>query len=130
MSPLDKVLCVLRLTEPQDYAFDEMIVDSYLKDDKIMFELMDLSGQAIAFKGSGEMSLPDRSIDLVFLARGSRLAQAEPSVFGSLTESLGSAVVRVDVTGDLYDPQVTTKTLPVIRDALEVFGAKPVNSDS
>ena len=76
------------------------------------------------------MSLPDRSIDLVFLARGSRLAQAEPSVFGSLTESLGSAVVRVDVTGDLYDPQVTTKTLPVIRDALEVFGAKPVNSDS
>jgi hypothetical protein len=130
LSPLHKVLCVLRLTEPQDYAFEQMIIDSYLKEDKVLFELIDLSGPAVAFKGSGQMSLPDKSLDLVFLARGPRVAQAEPSVFDSLTETLGSAVVRIEVKGNLYDPRVTMTTLPVIKDALEVFGTRPTRGGS
>jgi len=39
-----------------------------------------------------------------------------------LTEGLGGAVVRIEVTGNINDPRVDTKTLPVIEDSLEILG--------
>jgi len=124
LSPLAKLLYVLKLTEPKDFAFEQMVVDSYIKGDKLLFEKFDLSGQAIAFSGSGWMDLAGDNVDLVLTARGKRLAAAEPSVVQSLAEGLGQAVVRVEVTGNVHDPQVTTKTLPVIKDSLKILGTK------
>jgi hypothetical protein len=68
------------------------------------------------------MNLPSRNVDLVLVARGRRLATADPSILQSLTESLGQAVVQMEVTGDLYDPQITTKTFPVIGQSLRILG--------
>ena len=124
LSPLAKLLYVLKLTEPKDFAFEQMVVDSYIKGDKLLFEKFDLSGQAIAFSGSGWMDLAGDNVDLVLTARGKRLAAAEPSVVQSLAEGLGQAVVRVEVTGNVHDPQVTTRTLPVIEDSLKILGTK------
>jgi len=124
LSPLAKLLHVLKLTEPKDFAFDQMLVDSYIQRDKLFVEKFDLSGQALAFNGSGWMDLQDRNINLTLTARGRRLATAEPSVLQSLTEGLGQAVVRMDVTGNLYDPQITTTALPVIKGTLEILGTK------
>jgi hypothetical protein len=124
LSPLAKLLYVLKLTEPKDFAFEQMVVDSYIKGDKLLFEKFDLSGQAIAFSGSGWMDLAGDNVDLVLTARGKRLAAAEPSVVQSLAEGLGQAVVRVEVTGNVHDPQVITRTLPVIEDSLKILGTK------
>jgi len=127
LSPFAKLLYVLRLTEPQDFAFERLVVDSYIKDDKVILENMDLSGQAVAFNGSGRMDLAQENVSLVLYARGQRTALSKPSILQSLTESLGSAMVRLEVTGSLYDPVVVTKPLPVIDDALGIFGAnRPV----
>jgi hypothetical protein len=122
LSPLNKLLNVLKLTEPKDFAFDRMLVDSYIKGERLFFRKLDLSGEALAFHGSGWMNLPSHNVDLVLTARGHRLATADPSVLQSLTEGLGQAVVRMEVTGDLYDPQITTETFPVIRQSLQILG--------
>jgi hypothetical protein len=122
LSPLSKLLNVLKLTEPKDFAFDQMLVDSYIKGERLFFRKLDLSGEAIAFQGSGWMNLPSHNVDLVLTARGRRLATADPSVLQSLTEGLGQAVVQMKVTGDLYDPQITTKTFPVIGQSLQILG--------
>jgi hypothetical protein len=122
LSPLAKLLQVLKLTEPKDFAFDRMFLDSYIKQNSLFVKKLDLSGQAVAFYGSGSMNLQTRNVNLVLTARGPRLATADPSVLGSLTEGLGQAVVRMEVTGDFYDPQVTTRTLPVIQDSLRILG--------
>lgn len=124
LSPLAKLLYVLKLTEPKDFAFEQMVVDSYIKADMLLFEKLDLSGQAIAFSGTGQMDLASDNVDLVLTARGKRLAAAEPSLVQSLAEGLGQAVVRVEVTGNVHDPQVTTRTLPVIEDSLKILGTK------
>jgi len=55
-------------------------------------------------------------------ARGRRLVGNEPTFLGSLTESLGQAVVRIEVTGNINDPKVETKTLPVVKDSLKILG--------
>ncbi len=125
LSPLAKLLQVLKLTEPKDCAFDQMFVDSYIRRNDLLIKKLDLSGQDVAFYGSGRMDLKTRNVDLVLTARGRRLATDDPSILQSLTESLGQAVVRIEVTGDFHDPKVTTKTLPVIGETLKILGKKP-----
>ena len=122
LSPLAKLLYVLNLTEIKDFAFERMVVDSYIKHNTLFFEKLDLSGRAIAFSGSGWMDLQSDEVDLALTARGQRLAEAEPSVMQSLAEGLGQAVVRIEVTGNVYTPQVRTRTLPLIKDSLEILG--------
>ncbi len=121
-SALGKLLDVLKLTEPRDFLFEQMLVDSYIKSDTMSFKQFDLSGKSVAFNGSGRLNLKNQNIDLDLTARGHRLAGAEPSFLQSLTDGIGKAIVRMDVTGNVYDPQITTKTLPVITDSLEILG--------
>ena len=123
LSPLAKILQVLQLSL-EDHAFDQMYVDSYIKHNNLFVRKLDLSGKSIAFYGSGSMDLKTRNINMALTARGKRLATDDPSLLQSLTEGLGQAVVRMDVTGDLYDPKVTTKTLPLIDQTFRIFGTK------
>jgi hypothetical protein len=129
LSPLAKILNVLKLTEPTDYAFDQMFMDSFVRGNSLLVRKLDLSGRSVAFYGSGQMDLQTRNLDLSLTARGRRLATDDPSVLQSLTEGLGQAVVRMNVTGDFNDPKVTTQTLPVIGGTLQVLGAKPADSN-
>ncbi len=122
LSPLAKLLRVLRLTEPKDYAFERMLVESYIKDNRLILEKFDLSGEAVAFNGSGHINLQTQDVDLILTARGDRIATAEPSILQSLTDALSTGVVRIEVTGNIYDPQVETKTLPLIKDTLQILG--------
>jgi len=122
LSPLAKLLQVLKLTEPGDYAFQQMLVDSYIRGSRLSIEKFDLSGEAIAFNGTGGIDLQTQDVNLTLTARGRRLATAEPSVLQSLTDVLGTGVVRMEVTGNVYDPQVEVKTLPVIKDSLRILG--------
>jgi uncharacterized protein involved in outer membrane biogenesis len=125
LSPLAKVLYVLKLTDPGDFAFNRMLVDGYIKGQRLLLSKVDISGKGLAFYGGGWVDLAAQDVDMQLIARGSRLATAEPSIFQSLAEGLGGAVVRIDVTGDLEDPEVETKALPVIEESLEILGAEP-----
>ena len=129
LSPLAKLLAVLKLNEPKDFAFEQMVVDSYIKQDKLLIEKFDLSGDSVAFNGTGWMDLQNQNINLTLTARGRRLASEEPSVLQSLTDTLGLAVVRMEVGGNYDDPEVTMKTLPVIRDTLGILGTEPLEKD-
>jgi len=128
-SLLAKLLSVLKLTEPKHFAFDRMLVDSYIRNNTVFIEQLDLSGEAIAFNGSGLIDLQRQKVDLTLFARGRRLPTAEPSILQSLTEGLGLGIVRMDIIGDLYDPQVTTTGLPVIKGSLGILGTKPNSKD-
>ena len=99
-----------------------MLIDAYLRRNTLLIEQFDMSGRDVAFAGSGTMDLPTGEVDLTLTARGRRVAAAEPTVLQSLTEGLGHAVVRMEVTGQIDDPQVETKALPVIEDSLRILG--------
>jgi len=133
LSPLAKLLYVLKLREQKDFAFEQMVIDSYIKHNKLFFEKFGLSGEAVAFYGSGWMDLPSENIDLTLTARGPRrfasqseaAGAAEPSIMQSLAEGLGRAMVRMEVTGNVHDPQVETRALPVVEDSLKILGTRP-----
>jgi len=123
VSPLASVLAVLSLTEPTDYTFERMLIESYLRRNKLLISRFDLSGKNLAFTGTGTVNLSEGDVDLTLTARGKRVAAAQPSILQSLTEGLGGAVVRVEVTGKADNPKIETKTLPVIEDSLSILGA-------
>jgi hypothetical protein len=125
LSPIAKLLQVLQLTEPKDYAFDKMFVDSYIRGNKMFVEKLDLSGQSYAFNGSGWINLQNKDIDLTLTARGRRSVNDNPSFLQSLTEGLGKAVVRTEITGSYNDPIIITKTLPVIEETFQILGTRP-----
>ncbi len=127
VSPLGNVLSMLRLSEPTDYRFDRLLIDSYIRGDQLLISKLDLSGRRAAFAGAGTMDLPTNEINLTLTGRGQRLAEAEPSVLQSLTEGLSGAVVRIEVTGKADNPRVRTKTLPVIEDSLKILGTPEEN---
>ncbi len=123
VSPLASLLSVLRLSEPTAYTFDRMLIDSYIRRDSLLIRTFDLSGRDAAFTGSGKMDLTNENLDLLLTARGRRIGTAEPSVLQSLTEGLGGAVVRMEVTGTAGAPHVETKALPLIEDSLKILGS-------
>lgn len=129
LSPLSKLLQVLNLTEPSDYAFNQMFMDSYIRDKGLFIEKLDLSGQGFAFYGAGWMDLVSQNIKMTLMARGQRLATDDPSVLQSLTEGLGLAVIQMEVRGTLEEPVIKTKALPVIEGTLQILGKRPKASD-
>ncbi len=128
LSPLAKVLNVLRLNEPGDFAFKEALVDSYVKDGTMLLRRLDISGDSLAFTGAGSIDMDTDVLDLVLMARGKRLATADPSLWQSLADCMGMAMVRMKVTGPLQNPQVETRTLPALRDSLAILGTEPLAS--
>ena len=124
ISPLANFPRVFNFTKPSDYEFEQMVLGAHLKDDYLIIDDFDLSGASLAFKGSGQMDMENDNIELNLIARGKRLAEVEPSVLQSLSEGLGKAVVQMKVKGQIYDPQVTVSTLPVIKETLGILGTK------
>ncbi len=118
-----KLLVALQLSQPTEYAFDQMVVDGYLEGSRMRLALIDLSGEAVAFEGSGVMDLAQDQVAIQLTARGPRVPQKKPSFLQSLTEGIGQAVVRLDVSGDINDPKIETRALPVIQDSFLIFGS-------
>ncbi|MFC1764584.1 DUF3971 domain-containing protein [Planctomycetota bacterium] len=122
-APLSHVLEVLHLTDPTDFSFDHLRVDAFILGDQILFDQFDLSGRSLALCGSGKLDLGTNNIQLDLITRGRRKATTNPSVLQALSEGLGGAVVRLEITGPPATPHVTTHALPVIKDSLRILGA-------
>ena len=122
ITTLAKILAVLQLGKPQEIIFERILVDSYLKGNTLFLERCDIAGDIVALRGEGSVNLEKEEIDLHLKARGKRLATENPSAWVALTESIGGAAIRVDVQGNLYDPTITTKPLPLLEDSLHILG--------
>lgn len=122
MSIIGKVLYVLKLSEPKDFAFENMHIDSYIRRDKIIFDRIDLYGKALSLSGSGSINIDSKQIDISLNATGKNLSSAEPSTIATLAGAISPALLRVDVTGSINEPQVKTTALPVLQESLSIIG--------
>ena len=128
LSLLAKILSVLKLTAPGDFAFENMFIDSYIRGDQLLLEQIDIQGRAFCLRGSGQMNLLSRHIDLHLTASGPRVT-SEPSLLASLAQGLAAAVVEVEVTGHFDEPEIKTTTLPVIKHTLGILGSRSAEVD-
>ena len=127
VSLIGKLLNILQLTEPRDFTFERMAVDSYLRGDKLLLNV-DLSGTATAFEGDGTLELKSMNIDLLLNARGRRPAGEGPGPLQTLTEGLWQGIVQIRVKGNVNDPKIETVAFPVIRETMGLFGTREKNT--
>ena len=123
VSLFSQLFSVLQLTEPRDFIYDKMLMDSYIKGDELLIEKFDMSGESLAFQGEGRLNLLDEEVDLTLIARGRRLATADPSILQSLTEGLFGAVARLKITGTINTPKIVPQALPMLEDSLKILGS-------
>ncbi|MFH1613700.1 MAG: AsmA-like C-terminal domain-containing protein [Planctomycetota bacterium] len=122
-SVLAKILSVMNFSLPKDFIFSDMTIEAYIKAEQMILSKVDIQGDAFALKGSGKMNLENKNIDIDFIAAAPRLL-SEPPALESIAEGISPALVKVKVEGNLYNPEVKTKTLPVIKDTLNLLGEK------
>ena len=127
-SPLHRILKAISLSEPSDFIFDKLYLDSYIKSDSLYIQQIDLGGDGVSFTGDGKLDLTNNQLDLVLSTRGRRFITDKPSVLGSLGDNIGQAVLRMKIKGDLLDPVITTEKMPVVKDTLGLFGSSSVKN--
>jgi hypothetical protein len=124
VSLIGRLLGLLKLTEPSDYTFNRMSFDGYIKNGRLNFQNLELSGASLTFAGTGWMNLGDKKLELKLAARGPRIAAIKPDVIGSLTSAISPGVLQVLVSGSAYEPKIEVKALPVVGETLELLGTK------
>lgn len=122
-SVLGKMLIAMQLNKPTDFIFNDLKVEAYLKGTEIIFEHVYMSGSSTALQGSGKMDIVTNKIDMNFTAFG-RILTETPSMIESLAKSLGAAVVKIEIHGDLDEPQIKTTTLPMFEASFDLLGDK------
>jgi len=123
-SLLGKIVTTVRLGDPTDFIFNEITAESYLKGSTIDLAKVQMFGPSTVLLGSGKLNMENRQIDLGLTAYG-REKTLKPSFFETLARGLGSAVMQVEVKGDIEDPTVAETALPVIKKPFEIFGTQP-----
>jgi len=118
-----KVLGALQLSDPDDYIFNDISADAYLKNNNLVFDNLYLSGRSTVLKGRGRLNLQTNQVDLVFNTFGGELTSS-PSFLESLAKGLGAAVTKVEVTGHINSPTIKTTTLPIIEKPFGILGTK------
>lgn len=122
-SLLGKLVTAAQLDDPTDFIFNEIKVESYLKSNTIDLEEVRMVGPSTVLLGSGKIDTQNRKIDLRLTAYG-KDATSKPSFFETLARGLGSAVIQVDIKGDIENPDIDPTTLPVIQKPFEIFGTQ------
>jgi len=121
-SIIGKVLAALQLNKPTDYLFNQVDAEAYLRGDHLLLERVYMVGPSLVMEGRGRLDLQRMSVDLVFTI--GRSVGPEPSFFRSLATAIGNAMVRVEVRGDIDDPQIATDALPLMTRPLYMLTPK------
>lgn len=124
ISFIGRLLNLLNLTEPSDYVFDRLFFSAYIKNSRLNFEKLELSGSSLAFAGTGWMDMREKSIELKLSAKGPRILSLRMDLIDSVTSAISSGVLQIVITGNVYEPKVVIKPLPVIGEAIELIGTK------
>lgn len=122
-SLLGKLVTAVQLDDPTDFIFNEIKAESYLQSNTIELEEVRMVGPSTVLLGKGKIDMQNQMIELRLTAYG-KVATSKPSFFETLARGLGSAVIQVDVTGDIENPIITSNTLPVIKKPFEIFGTQ------
>jgi len=112
-----QLLHVLNLSLPREGAFNEASLTGSLVGQRVVFDLIELRGSAVALIGAGAMTLPDQTLDLVFAAESPHRLPQVP-VITSFLQAISPGLAQVRVTGTFDQPKVEPVALPALEETL------------
>lgn len=115
-----KVLTAIQFREPKDYVFNRMEMEAFIRGDEVVFDRLRILGRPFVFHGDGRINLKTNHIEMDMLALGG-LAGVEPLILDSLLRGLGSAFWKIEIRGDLREPEIRTISLPILQFPLDLL---------
>lgn len=125
---LGKTMTLMGLQKPTDYVFEEMSLQADLEKKVFHCPRVLLEGKNSVFQGSGQVDLAAQTIQMDLTAFGRR-AGHKPTLINTLAENIGAALARVEISGDLRNPEIRKIPLPLFRLPFLLLGT-PLNDDS
>ena len=116
---IGKALTAIQFRQPQDYVFDRMEVEAFLMGDEIVCDRIRTVGRPFVFHGDGRLNLKTQRIEMNLVAWGG--SAAEPSFLDSMLRGLGSAFWKIEIRGDMRQPEINTVSLPILQFPLELL---------
>lgn len=117
---LGKVLTAIQFREPKEYVFDRMELLAFLRGDQVALERIRIVGKPFVFHGDGRLNLKSNQVAMDLVALGG-LAGRESVILDSLLRGLGSAIWKIEIRGDIREPEIRTISLPLLQLPLELF---------
>ncbi|TWT78024.1 hypothetical protein Pla123a_18240 [Posidoniimonas polymericola] len=114
---LVSMLKVLRNRPVDSTAFNTVTADFTMQGDDILFEHLDLEGDAISLYGRGEANL-DRQLNLVFHTMVGRNGLAAP-VLRTLAGQASEQLFKIRVTGKMDEAVVTNEPVPLVSNVFQ-----------
>ncbi|MCK5114519.1 MAG: hypothetical protein KAR11_07145, partial [Phycisphaerae bacterium] len=113
------LLNVIYLSVPGDSAFNSGLVNYHLKNDKLQFNEIFLTGKTLSILGAGSLNLKTDELALRFLTgppgKMPRLSELAEDILRALSKEL----VEIRVTGTTKNPKMETVALRSLRKIIE-----------
>lgn len=122
------LLKLLSIRQVDRTAFTTSNVDYRIQRDRVLLDRVELSGDAISLRGSGELDF-HRRIQAQFYTRVGR-EEFQLPVISPLFGAASRQFLLISVDGTLDAPQVTQIPFPKINDAIQAMTAEPVPAES
>ncbi len=116
------LLKVASLQTPDASAFTASNIDYRISGDRVYFNRLDFNGDAVSLIGRGEMDF-DLNVNLSFGSMVGRSDRRIP-ILGDVLGEATKQFVKLNVTGPIADPQVTTETFPGVVKTLQQIQAE------
>ena len=115
-----KVLTAIQFREPKNYVFNQMEMEAFILGDEVVFDRFRILGRPFVFHGDGRVDIKTNRIEMDLVALGG-LAGVEPIVLDSLLRGLGSAFWKIEIRGDMREPEIRTVSLPILQLPLDML---------
>jgi len=113
-------LTAVQLKRPENFVFSEIELAADIRASELIFDRVRMVGDPMVFHGKGTVDLKSRQIAME-LASWDRMVQGEDNVLDMLFRGIGSALWKVEIQGDLDEPNVNAVYLSVLKQPLGVF---------
>ena len=104
-------------------SLDNISIQSVIKGREVQISRFDIYGPTASLRGTGTYQLGTNSINVNFTAYGAA-GKEEPGFIESLTAGFGPALLKVDITGRLEEPEIKVSPLPIINKSIEMIGTR------
>jgi hypothetical protein len=119
-----KILTAVQFKQPDEYIFSEVQAEAYIRQSEIIIETVRMVGKPLVFRGKGKVDLERKTIEMDWVAYD-RLLGSEDTILDLLARGIGSAIWKVEVRGDMKEPQVNAVFLSVLKQPLDIFEKNP-----
>ncbi len=115
------LLKFLGLRLPDGTAFEEAYANFSLRGRRVAISRLDLYGNSISLRGSGEMNLDGTDVNLNFYGVWARVIQYLPPIIKDVPPLISQQLLKIQMRGRMNAVQITAEPVPGLVDPLKGF---------